>query len=49
MNIQELDQIMAQDEEGAVIPIYQKNGEPYLALDETQSTITVVGTESRDS
>jgi len=47
MNVNDLDKIMAQDEEDAVIPVYQKNGDPYLALDGTQSTITVVGVESK--
>ena len=48
MNINDLPSIIAQDEEGAVVPIFQKNGDPYLALDgKTQSTFTVVGTESK--
>ncbi len=47
MNVRDLPDIMAQDEQGAVIPIYQKDGDPYLALDGTPSTFTVVGTESK--
>jgi len=29
------------------VPIFQKNGDPYLALDGTPSTFTVVGVESK--
>lgn len=38
---------IAQDEKGAVIPIAQKNGEPYLGADGAQSTITVLGFDSK--
>lgn len=38
---------VALDEEGAEVPIYQKNGDPYLGSDGEQSTFTVVGTESK--
>ena len=47
MDMKQLAEIVAQDEEPVVVPVHQKNGEPYLALDGTPSTITVVGTESK--
>lgn len=34
-------------EKGVPIPIYDANAEPYLALDGTPATITVLGAESR--
>lgn len=46
MNINELDATIAQDEEGVVIPVYAKNGDPDLASDGSQTTITVVGSDS---
>lgn len=49
MDIKNLAAIVEQDEQVADIPIYQKNGEPYTALDgKTQSTVGVLGTESRE-
>lgn len=39
---------IAQDEVGSPVPIYKKNGEPYLAADgTTQSTITVLGSDAK--
>ena len=46
-SITDISKVVAQDDEGAIIPIYQKNGDPYEALDGTQSTFTVVGSESK--
>jgi hypothetical protein len=43
----QLDDIIAQDEEGVVTPIYQKNDEPYLAPDGTPCTMTILGAESK--
>lgn len=42
-----IQQEIAQDEKGAVIPIYQKNGAPYLGADGEQSTITVLGSDAK--
>lgn len=36
-----------QDEEVVDVPIFQKNGQPYLGADGSQSTIGVLGAESR--
>jgi hypothetical protein len=48
MDIARIDEIIAQDDELAVIPIYQKNGDPYLASDDkTPCTISVYGPESK--
>lgn len=47
MDVSQLDAVIAQDEEGSVIPINQKNGEPYMGADGSPSTITVVGSESK--
>lgn len=48
MNIGDIKALVAKDDEGAVIPIYQKDGEPYMAADgKTPATITVVGSESK--
>ena len=47
MDIKQLDKVVAADEEGAVITIYQKNGDPYTAADGTPCTMTVVGSESK--
>ncbi len=46
MNIHEFPRETAQPEEGVLIPIRQKNGAAYLALDGTLSTITVVGVDA---
>jgi hypothetical protein len=43
----QLDQVIAQDDEGSEQIIYQKNGEPYVGIDGKPATITVVGTESK--
>jgi len=47
MDVKNLELLVASDEEGVVITIYQKNGDPYLAKDGTDSTMTVVGSESK--
>lgn len=47
MDIGKLDQIIAQDEEVADIPIRQPNGDFYLAPDGSPCTIGVVGSESK--
>jgi len=46
MDISKIDTERAQDEEGVEVKITAKNGEPDLASDGTQTTITVVGVES---
>ena len=46
-SIKDIKKVVAQDEEGAVIPLFQKNGEPYVGLDGEQSTFTVLGSESK--
>ena len=46
-SIGDIKQVVAQDEEGAEIPIYQKSGEPYMGLDGEPSVFIVVGTESK--
>ncbi|MBA3891943.1 MAG: hypothetical protein H0X64_15595, partial [Gemmatimonadaceae bacterium] len=38
---------LAQDEQGAPILILQKDGDPYLAPDGSEVTITVLGTDSK--
>lgn len=43
----QLDDVIAQDDQGVEQIIYQKNGEPYRGLDGMPSTITFVGTESQ--
>lgn len=43
----QLDSIIAQDEEGVVTVIYQKNDEPYLAPDGSPCTMTLVGAEAK--
>ncbi len=47
MDIDGLAKIAAKDEEGVVVTIYQSDGEPYKASDDTPATVTVVGTESK--
>jgi hypothetical protein len=47
LDVSKLDAVIAQDEEGSVIPINQKNGDPYLGADGSPSTITVLGSESK--
>jgi hypothetical protein len=48
MDVTKLAEEVAKDEEGAVVPIFKKDGTPYLAADgTTQVTITVRGSESR--
>lgn len=47
MKITDLQQEVAKDEEIVDIPIFAKNGEPYLAKDGTPCTIGVVGSESK--
>jgi hypothetical protein len=46
-DITEIDEQVAQDEESVAIPIYQKNGDPYLARDGSPSTISVTGTDAK--
>ena len=45
-SITELKQIAENDEVSVAIPIFQRNGDPYLGADGKQSTISVVGSES---
>jgi hypothetical protein len=48
MNLEQIEVEVAKDEEGAVVPIMRKNGEPYKSdIDGSESTITVVGSESK--
>jgi len=47
MDLKKLEKVVAADDEGVVITIYRKDGEPYLAMDGTESTMTVVGSESK--
>lgn len=47
MDINALKQEAAQDEEGAVIEIMDKNGEPYTASDGSAVTITVRGLHAK--
>ena len=47
MDINTLDEIIAQDEEAAEIPIYQKDGEPYTSKDGEPAIIAVYGAESK--
>lgn len=46
-SLSDIKKVVARDEEGVVIPIFQKNGEPYVGLDGEQSTFTVLGSESK--
>jgi len=46
-NLNEIKQMVAREDEGVAIPIYQKDGDPYLGADGEQATITVVGSESK--
>jgi len=47
MDLKKLAELRAVDEEGAVVTIYQRNGDPYLAMDGTESTMTVLGSEAK--
>ena len=47
MDIGRIDEIIAQDEELATVPIYQKNGDPYTGPDGQPCTIGVYGSESK--
>lgn len=47
MDIAELQREVAQDEEGATVPIHDKRGEPYLAADGSPLTITVCGPDAK--
>ena len=47
MKLDELAKLTAKDEEGVTGTIYQRDGDPYLAADGTESTFTVVGAESK--
>lgn len=42
-----IDRVLADEERKATVTIYQRDGEPYLALDGSKSTFTVVGSESK--
>jgi hypothetical protein len=46
-DITQIRDAVKQDEEGAVVTIFDKNDEPYLAADGTPCTMTVLGSESR--
>ena len=47
MKIDGLKKIREQADEGAVVVIYDPDGEPYLASDGTEATMTIVGAESK--
>lgn len=47
MNLKQLEQQRELSEQGATVTIYQLNGEPYLAPDGSECTVTVVGPESK--
>lgn len=47
MDVSQLAAEVAKDETGAVIPIMKKDGTPYVGIDGKQSTITVMGNESK--
>jgi hypothetical protein len=47
-DIGEVAAAVEQDEEVADIPIYQKNGDPYLGADGSPSTVGVIGSESKE-
>ena len=46
-SITELEQQVKEDDEILDVPIYKRNGEPYLGPDEKVATIGVIGSESR--
>lgn len=46
MDLTQLDAEIAKDETGVLVPLFQKNGDPYTAADGAPSTVTVVGSES---
>jgi hypothetical protein len=46
-NLKDIKTLVALEDEGVAIPIYQKNGDPYKGADGQPSTITVVGSESK--
>lgn len=45
-SITELKAQASKDEEAVAVPIYQRNGEPYLGPDGEPCTISVIGSES---
>jgi hypothetical protein len=48
MDITKIAEVVAQSEQGTTSPVYQPNGEPYLAADgKTPCTFTCVGKESK--
>jgi hypothetical protein len=47
MKISSVKEAVAKDEDGAVLPIDGKDGEPYLAHDGSPATMTIVGLESK--
>jgi len=46
-SIGQIQALVERDDEGAVVPIFKKNGDPYLGMDGEPSTFTVVGSESK--
>jgi hypothetical protein len=47
MDIEGLKKVVEQDDEGVTVTIFQRNGDPYLAADGSEATVTVVGSESK--
>lgn len=47
MDLKGLDKIVAQADEPVTVTIYKPNGDPYTASDGSESTVTVVGSESK--
>lgn len=47
MDMKNLEKLNAAENEGVVTVIYQRNGEPYLAADGSESTMTIIGSESQ--
>lgn len=43
----EIQAAVAHEDESVAVPIYQRNGDPYLGADGEQATISVVGSESK--
>ncbi len=42
-----IEAVLADEEREAVVIIYQRDGDPYVALDGSDATMTVVGSESK--
>jgi hypothetical protein len=47
MDMKNLEKLNDAENDGVVTVIYQRNGEPYQASDGTESTMTIVGSESK--